>query len=492
MEFTIFRLIELPSVCRFAASLLLILGSVAHAAESQRPINVADEIWPLIQEKCLRCHGAFKAGGGLRLDRRSLMELGGHSGNPILGSVEESELLSRIRSDDELYRMPKDAAKLTAEEIALLERWVEEGASWPADQLLETPPVENPKSFEQWKSEAFERAVEIQLATKSLLIPGLAAMLLILVLQRRKRKLADGQREARTLFDRLAASFGLNQYVITMLVLALVAGFMLYRADIERVEFERKRYERQLIAQRGTVEGHRAAGIGRRVRPLIPPHPPRLGGSYYRGNDERNPELFNNGYYRTATMTLSLRDGEGNQLNWGDRVVGSIAVHLEIERAPHATPTLFRDGNMTSCCLRKYVAGAVANDDSAVPLKIDQSGQRWSAQYSIADASGESAEKFRGLVHVCDSTGNPHYGIEYELFLVDGTLESSSTLAMGATFQPGFTAPVNPNTVAPHQWFSFLPLPEIVGGNSSDPELLGVSEHQGKLGLGVDEGEGEQ
>ena len=32
-------------------------------------------------------------------------------------------------------------------------------------------------------------------------------------------------------------------------------------------------------------------------------------------------------------------------------------------------------------------------------------------------------------------------------------------------------------TIPLHEWFDFRPIPEIVGDNTTDPELLGIPEH---------------
>ncbi|CAM2781365.1 c-type cytochrome domain-containing protein [Rariglobus hedericola] len=92
------------------------------------------EIRPLLERSCFECHGPLKARGRLRLDTREAALAGGKSGLPAItpGKPEASELLRRIklpRDDDEA--MPAgDALELTPAEIARLEKWIVDGASW--------------------------------------------------------------------------------------------------------------------------------------------------------------------------------------------------------------------------------------------------------------------------------------------------------------------------------------------------------------------------
>ncbi len=90
-------------------------------------------IRPLIVEKCQSCHGEQKAKAGLRLtDRESLLR-GGESGPAVVPAVpEESRLIRAVRYLDEPKMPPKQ--KLSAGEIAALERWVASGVPWPSSK----------------------------------------------------------------------------------------------------------------------------------------------------------------------------------------------------------------------------------------------------------------------------------------------------------------------------------------------------------------------
>src|ERR1700728_3167225 len=90
-----------------------------------------ESIRPLIVAKCQSCHGEQKAKAGLRLtDRESLLR-GGESGPAVVPAApDESRLIRAVRYLDEPKMPPKQ--KLSAREIAALERWVASGAPWPS------------------------------------------------------------------------------------------------------------------------------------------------------------------------------------------------------------------------------------------------------------------------------------------------------------------------------------------------------------------------
>jgi len=106
-------------------------------------VDFERQIRPLLVERCGECHGVDTQESSLRLDVKHRALKGGDFGPVILpGKASESELIHRITTDDEKKMMPPDGDRLTAVEVALLEQWINTGATWPeteADRLaLET------------------------------------------------------------------------------------------------------------------------------------------------------------------------------------------------------------------------------------------------------------------------------------------------------------------------------------------------------------------
>jgi mono/diheme cytochrome c family protein len=94
-----------------------------------------NKIRPLLVEHCQQCHGEKKQWAGLRLDSREAMLKGGDSGPAIVpGKPDESELLLRVTEQDDDLRMPpaESSPALSAEQVAVLRRWIADGAAWPA------------------------------------------------------------------------------------------------------------------------------------------------------------------------------------------------------------------------------------------------------------------------------------------------------------------------------------------------------------------------
>jgi len=126
----------------------LLLLAVAAFAIDARAIDFAREIRPILSENCFACHGpdAAKRKAELRLDDKASAQKPAESGETAIipGNIEKSELLRRITSTDkeEVMPPPKEHKKLKAEEIALLTRWVKEGANWTGHWAFE--PVKAP------------------------------------------------------------------------------------------------------------------------------------------------------------------------------------------------------------------------------------------------------------------------------------------------------------------------------------------------------------
>jgi hypothetical protein len=104
------------------------------------PVDFARQIQPLLRDRCERCHGAKKQEGGLRLDLRQRAFIGGDSGPAVIAKDSaKSHLIRRITSTDADHRMPPSGKPLTANEIAHLRNWIDEGARWPDELAGEDP-----------------------------------------------------------------------------------------------------------------------------------------------------------------------------------------------------------------------------------------------------------------------------------------------------------------------------------------------------------------
>jgi mono/diheme cytochrome c family protein/YHS domain-containing protein len=100
---------------------------------AQQPVDFLRDIAPLLQDRCVECHGPEKQKGDLRLDRKEhLFTEDRESWVVQPGKPDESELLRRIQlpADDEDV-MPNKGELLRPAQIEQLRQWVVGGADWP-------------------------------------------------------------------------------------------------------------------------------------------------------------------------------------------------------------------------------------------------------------------------------------------------------------------------------------------------------------------------
>jgi mono/diheme cytochrome c family protein len=90
------------------------------------------DIRPIFNAHCITCHGGVKQAGGVSFSYREQALGKAKSGRSIVvpGNPRASEMIARITSRDPEYRMPLHQQPLRDSEIALLRRWIAQGAPW--------------------------------------------------------------------------------------------------------------------------------------------------------------------------------------------------------------------------------------------------------------------------------------------------------------------------------------------------------------------------
>ena len=121
------------------SALAALFGGSSVAAEAS--VSFRKDIAPLLQRRCAACHGEDSAKGGYRLDTFQRMSKAGDSDlTPVVaGKTKDSDLYQLLIEKDANDRMPQKADALPAAEIALIERWIKEGAvndAGPPDRPL--------------------------------------------------------------------------------------------------------------------------------------------------------------------------------------------------------------------------------------------------------------------------------------------------------------------------------------------------------------------
>lgn len=110
-------------------------------AQAQARIDFARDVQPILRQRCIGCHGPSQQMAGLRLDRRRDAMRGSTFGTVIgPGNSDGSRLALRVSGTSRGTQMPPTGA-LPPEQIAVLKRWVDEGADWPDAVSGDAPAV---------------------------------------------------------------------------------------------------------------------------------------------------------------------------------------------------------------------------------------------------------------------------------------------------------------------------------------------------------------
>jgi hypothetical protein len=96
-------------------------------------VDFATQIRPLLESRCVNCHHSGALFGELNLENHTLATKPRKTGAVLVpGKPAESRLyLALTLPEGERTAMPPSGHRIAAEEVALLKRWIEEGAKWP-------------------------------------------------------------------------------------------------------------------------------------------------------------------------------------------------------------------------------------------------------------------------------------------------------------------------------------------------------------------------
>ncbi len=267
----------------------------------------------------------------------------------------------------------------------------------------------------------------------------------------------------------------------TMLVLFLSLAWMYYEL----------REQHFLLVMKDNIHYTTYYDFGDPPVPVKPSVPKRIKATFYRGNDERSPLLFNGGNYRTCSFNISLHTDEGKEVHYGDDVSSrKLYVRAEIVRAANTPDFFFDDERMSNILFTKKAdpfLGMMTPLDDGVPISNIERLRKWEALYPIGKVSDKGAQKFEGIVYVAEKryydniwrqsklAGTRfHYAIQFDLLVEEGRMSLSSDMWMGALYR---TRRFSQWRLPLHEWFSHEPIPEISGKPTDDLKLLGVDEY---------------
>jgi mono/diheme cytochrome c family protein len=171
-------------------SVVLVMPTVLSAilasfpACSAEDVDFAHAIVPILKTHCSKCHAGQQKEGGLSINTREDLIVGGDSGSPVeIGSHLSSEFFRRINSQEDGYRMPPDGDGLTQEQIALIGKWIDQGAKWESGYTFaprtyepplkprrpELPPVQSNRNH------PIDRILDFELSSQGQSVPSMVS-----------------------------------------------------------------------------------------------------------------------------------------------------------------------------------------------------------------------------------------------------------------------------------------------------------------------------
>ena len=114
------------------AGVLSGLVLTSEAAGARQTVDFASQVWPIVEERCVSCHGPVDQFNDLRMDSAEALLKGGRGGAIIVpGKPEESTMFTRVNlPPDDLDLMPAEGDPLTEEEVEILRQWIAQGADF--------------------------------------------------------------------------------------------------------------------------------------------------------------------------------------------------------------------------------------------------------------------------------------------------------------------------------------------------------------------------
>ncbi|MFT4566450.1 MAG: hypothetical protein ACI9FN_001406 [Saprospiraceae bacterium] len=162
---------------RYAAFVLILcFGTIWISADTTTnqddTLDYSNDIRPILNKHCLKCHGGVKQQGGLSfLFREAALDTTESGIRAIVpGDLEHSEMIHRISSDDPDLMMPPEGDRLSSKEVEKLKRWIEEGAEWSKHWAYQSirEEVNVPKSNSNWGNNEIDAFVKEAAKSKGL------------------------------------------------------------------------------------------------------------------------------------------------------------------------------------------------------------------------------------------------------------------------------------------------------------------------------------
>ena len=123
---------------------ILLVLTLLIGCQREKAVDFNTDIKPIINKKCISCHGGVKKNGGFSFLFESEALGNTEEGSPAIipGNSQKSRLIQRLKEKDLDLRMPFEKPALSEEELNLFTKWIDQGAKWGTHWAYITPKKE--------------------------------------------------------------------------------------------------------------------------------------------------------------------------------------------------------------------------------------------------------------------------------------------------------------------------------------------------------------
>ena len=124
---------------KFAYDEYLVQRRIALMPEPvQTTVSYRDDVYPILVDRCYKCHGGQKHRGDFSLASRERILAGSENGEVVrVGNSRRSRMIQLLVGGPNDYVMPAEPPHLMASEVAVLMAWVDQGLVW--EEILARP-----------------------------------------------------------------------------------------------------------------------------------------------------------------------------------------------------------------------------------------------------------------------------------------------------------------------------------------------------------------
>lgn len=138
-------------------SVVVAVGTASRMFAVESALVFEKDVRPILKAQCFHCHGEDgEKKGELDVRLARLLQKGGKSGPSVVaGKPEQSHILEMLKSG----KMPKEGTKLPDEDIAIIERWIREGArtARPEPEDPDKAPLFTSEESSWWSLQPIQR-----------------------------------------------------------------------------------------------------------------------------------------------------------------------------------------------------------------------------------------------------------------------------------------------------------------------------------------------